>query len=48
VNRPLTAGLHHFVVDDTTVGPAEPSGPLRISFDLAVRNFDLLPDWLGA
>jgi hypothetical protein len=47
VNRPLGAGIHHFVVDNTAVGPAEASGPLQVSFDLAVRNFDLLPDWLG-
>lgn len=43
VNRPLRPGLHHFVVDNTTFGEAGPSGTLRPTVDLAVRDFEMVP-----
>jgi hypothetical protein len=40
VNRPLSPGQHHFVVDNTEVGEASPDGPLQPSIALRVRDFD--------
>jgi hypothetical protein len=41
VNRPLSPGTHHFVVDNTRFGEATPTGTLRPTIDLRVRDFDM-------
>jgi hypothetical protein len=42
VNRPLSPGRHHFVVDNTGLGEAAPDGPLHPTIDLQIRDFELL------
>ncbi len=41
VNKPLRPGIHHFVVDNTRFGEATPTGTLRPTIDLRVRDFDM-------
>lgn len=47
VSRPLRTGLHHLVVDNTSVGEATPDGPLSVDLDLSVSRVQLLPDAVG-
>ncbi|MFB6205853.1 MAG: hypothetical protein ABEJ05_04920 [Haloglomus sp.] len=42
VNKPLRSGVHHFVVDNTALGEATPTGTLRPTVDLQVRDFEIL------
>jgi hypothetical protein len=41
VNKPLRPGTHHFVVDNTRFGEATPTGTLRPTVELEVRDFDM-------
>lgn len=40
-SRPFNGGILHFVVDNTDLGEAAPTGPLTPSIELRVGNFSL-------